>query len=94
MFMCCLYNLDMYFVYILQSRKTKRLYIGVSCNLLRRIGEHNSTFNTGYTRDNKWKILYVEGYLKKDIAYIREKMFKQYGNVWHGVRKRILRTTG
>jgi putative endonuclease len=83
-----------YFVYVLQSRKTKKLYIGVSYNLLRRLGEHNSPFNTGYTRNNKWKILYVEGYLKKDIAYHREKMFKQYGNVWQSVRKRITRAIG
>jgi putative endonuclease len=84
----------MYFVYVIQSRKSKKLYIGVSYNLLRRLHEHNSPFNTGYTKNNQWEILYVEGYLKKDIAYHREKMLKQYGNVWQGVKKRINRTMG
>lgn len=86
----------MYFVYVIQSLKypKNKLYIGVSCNLIRRIKEHNSPFNAGYTRDNKWRILYVEGYLKKDLAYHREKMFKQYGNVWRNVKKRIFQTTG
>lgn len=84
--------LNMYFVYILQSIENQELYIGVSSNLLRRIREHNSPFNTGYTKGRKWRIVYVEGYLSETVAYNRERMLKQYGNVWYGVRRRIIQT--
>jgi predicted GIY-YIG superfamily endonuclease len=81
----------MYFVYVLRARKPKKkkYYIGVSNDLVRRLQEHNSPFNTGYTRDNKWEIVYIEGYLKKYIAYEREHKLKQHGNVWYSVMKRV-----
>jgi predicted GIY-YIG superfamily endonuclease len=81
----------MYFVYILKSNQKRKhpFYIGVSSDLIRRLREHNSPFNSGYTRGYTWRIIYVEGYPSKDIAYNREKMLKQYGNVWYGVRRRI-----
>jgi predicted GIY-YIG superfamily endonuclease len=84
----------MYFVYILRSRQPKedRFYIGVSRHLLLRLREHNSPFNTGYTRSRYWEIVYVEGYKDMYSAYDREKKLKQYGNVWYGVMRRIKRT--
>jgi predicted GIY-YIG superfamily endonuclease len=80
----------MYFVYVIQSvRHEYRLYIGVTSNLFRRLREHNSPLNKGYTHNDRWRILYVEGYLRRDIAYDRERKFKQYGNAWHAVRDRV-----
>ncbi len=81
----------MYFVYVIKALKPskKKYYIGVSSNLLRRLKEHNSLFNTGYTRNNKWKILYIKGYINKFTAYERERQLKHYGNVWYHVMKRI-----
>ena len=79
--LCTIFS--MYFVYVLKALKIskKKYYIGVSSNLMRRLKQHNSPFNTGYTRNNKWKIIYVEGYINKFIAYDREAKLKQYGNV-------------
>lgn len=80
----------MYFVYVIQStRNEARLYIGVTSNLRRRLKEHNSKFNTGYTRGSKWRVLYIEGYMRKDIAYCRESRLKQYGTAWYAIRNRI-----
>ena len=81
----------MYFVYVIKALKPskKKYYIGVSSNLLRRLDEHNSPLNTGYTRDNKWKVVYVERYINKFIAYDRESKLKHYGNVWSSVMKRV-----
>lgn len=81
----------MYFIYVLQAQKPikNKYYVGVTSNLFRRLAEHNSIFNTGYTRNNYWKIVYVEGYLSRDIAYDREKKLKQYGAVWQGVMRRV-----
>lgn len=81
----------MYFVYILRSlRKRKKMYyIGVTSKPLRRLREHNSPLNTGYTGNCKWKIIYLEGYSTFDIAEDREKKLKQYGAVWKGVMDRV-----
>lgn len=81
----------MYFAYVIKALKQskKEYYIGVSSNLLRRLDEHNSPFNTGYTRNNKWKVVYVEGYINKFLAYDRETKLKQHGNVWYSIMKRI-----
>ncbi|GAB4158203.1 MAG: hypothetical protein Fur003_1980 [Candidatus Dojkabacteria bacterium] len=82
----------MYFVYVLQSvrpRGNKNYYIGVTNNLLKRIGEHNSPINRGYTRNNYWRIVYIEAYLKASVARTRERKLKQHGSVWYAVMRRI-----
>jgi predicted GIY-YIG superfamily endonuclease len=82
----------MYFVYILKSKQSsngKSFYIGVTSNLFRRLGEHNSPLNTGYTRGKRWKVVYIEGYVKKSMVYKRERQLKQHGNVWYSVMKRV-----
>ena len=44
----------MYYVYILENvENTKEHYIGYTSNLKKRIKEHNSEDNKGYTRDKK-----------------------------------------
>lgn len=39
-----------YFVYILASKRNGTLYIGVTDNLMRRVAEHKSDINTGFTQ--------------------------------------------
>lgn len=84
----------MYFVYVLRSIGPSRnsFYIGYTSNLLRRLKEHNSILNTGYTRNRKWRVVYVEGYTKRYLARAREAKIKQYGNIWYGVMKRVKQT--
>jgi len=66
------YNKDMFFVYILQSKKCRRFYIGVTQDLKQRIENHNN----GYTKSTKpykpWKLIYNEKYESKYKAYKRE----------------------
>ncbi len=86
----------MHYLYIIKSVKPRkhRYYIGVSSLLIYRILQHNSPLNTGYTRNCKWKLVYVEAYQNKATVYDREKKLKQYGNVWNGVMKRIKESIG
>ena len=69
---------QVFFVYILQSEKTKRFYIGATNDIVRRIIEHNNghTKSTKYQRP--WKIVHLERYSNEIIAKRRERKIKSY----------------
>ncbi len=63
----------MYYVYILQSIKTGKLYIGHTDDLTRRLEEHNTGREGKYTRQNgPWGLVYNESYPDKSSAVQRE----------------------
>ena len=66
----------MYTVYVLQSLKDKRTYVGCTNNLERRLQDHN----TGQVQSTKHrtplKLIYKEEYSDKNEAFKREKHFK------------------
>ena len=85
-------GLGMYFVYILESLKRKRYYIGSSANVQKRIIAHNK----GGTRSTKpyrpWHLIYIEEfqtkaeatkrewYLKHPAGYVEKReIIEQYG---------------
>lgn len=66
----------MFYVYILQSEKTLKLYKGSTSDLKRRLHEHNSG-KTKSTRNNgEWKLIYYEAFLNKKDALIEERFLK------------------
>ena len=71
----------MWYVYILESKKNKNLYKGITDNLRRRMDEHNSGKGGGYTRKNRpYKLIFYEAYIEKADALKAEKFFKSgYG---------------
>jgi len=67
----------MYYVYILQSFKTEKLYIGHTDNLTRRVEEHNTGWGSGYTRQNgPWTLVYSESHPDRSSATRRERYLK------------------
>lgn len=66
----------MYYVYILQSEKTGRCYVGSTADVEKRLFQHNN----GGTRSTKhyrpWKIIYKEQFERKDLATKREWFLK------------------
>ena len=74
----------MFFVYILQSKKDKSLYIGYSNDLRKRLKEHN----LGLVRSTKSKIpfvlVYYESYASKQNATKRAHYYQ-----YNGVRVKI-----
>ncbi len=66
----------MYYVYVLQSIKSGKLYIGRTENLKRRVVEHL----TGKVRSTKrmlpLKLVFYEAFLSKKDVIRREKYFK------------------
>ncbi len=66
----------MYFVYILQSIKTEKFYIGHAKDLHYRLQQHNN----GYCKSTKsgvpWKVVHTEEFLTRSEAMKREKEIK------------------
>ena len=69
----------MYYVYILTNFTNKVLYTGVTNNLTRRIYEHKSEINKGFSQKYKThKLVYYEVYNHSQEAIAREKQIKGF----------------
>ena len=66
----------MYYVYILRSSKDKKLYIGYTNNLRRRILEHNDGKVRSTNERQEMCLIYYEALIEKSDAKRREKYFK------------------
>ena len=70
----------MFFVYVLESITTGKIYTGQSEDLKRRVQEHNDPKNelSIYTKRNKgpWKLIYSEEVESRMKAVKREKFLK------------------
>jgi len=68
----------MYYTYVLQSEKDKKLYYGYTKDLARRFEQHRQG-GVESTRDRRpLKLIYYESCLRKEDALHREKYFKTY----------------
>ena len=66
----------MYFVYILQSDKDGKFYVGYTNNVRRRVYEHNNGEVSITKHRRPFRLVYLEGYLNQQDATAREKFFK------------------
>jgi putative endonuclease len=74
---------DRYFVYVLARRYRGTLYVGVTNDLSRRIGEHKSLAVPGFTRKYKvGKLVYQEEYSSILEARARERALKRWRRDW------------
>jgi putative endonuclease len=72
-----------YYVYILSNRHRTVLYIGVTNNLERRVIEHKSKVNKGFSNTyNCDQLVYFEEYQHITVAIAREKRLKKYPRRW------------
>ena len=67
-----------YFVYLLISKKNGKYfsYVGITNNLKRRLGLHNSSKGDKYTRGKKWFLAYKKSYNSKSKALKEEYRLK------------------
>lgn len=77
----------MYYVYILKSNDTDKIYIGQTNNLEKRIRQHNdrNLDKRSYTKLNgrNWKLIYNETLITRKEAVEREKALKSHkGRDW------------
>lgn len=73
----------MYWVYVIQSQTTGKIYIGHTENIKNRLKRHNQQLPSkkkSYTRINKgpWRVIYKEKINLRSKARIREKQLKSY----------------
>jgi putative endonuclease len=66
----------MWYVYIIQSERAARSYVGITTNLNKRLASHNR----GATKSTKawapWKLVYYDEFSNKEEAVKREKFYK------------------
>ncbi len=67
-----------YTVYILQSFKLGRYYIGSSSDVVVRLTRHNSDGSPATRLGRPWQIVYQEVYETRAQANAREKQIKSY----------------
>jgi putative endonuclease len=66
-----------YYVYIMTNYSKTVLYIGVTNDLSRRVGEHNNGFVKGFTQRYKcYYLIYYECFTDVNMAIQREKELK------------------
>lgn len=79
----------MHYVYVLQSEKTGRFYIGQTADLRSRLYQHNSGKSTATKPYMPWKLVYYEAYVLKTHAIVREMKLKHHGKGFAELKKRI-----
>ena len=78
----------MYYVYILENQEGNK-YIGYTNNLKVRLEQHNANKGAKYTKNSKWKIVYIEGYRTQEQAMRRERSIKKSGSTRKAIYDRI-----
>jgi len=66
----------MFYIYLIESLKSGKIYIGTTDSLRRKLKEHNQGLNFSTKRDKPWKYVYIEGSTEKTDAKRREKYLK------------------
>lgn len=81
----------MYYTYVLLSFKDRKMYIGFTSDLKRRVKEHQEGKNISTAKRLPIKLIYYEAHFSKEDAKRREKYFKT--NKGKSTLKQMLRTS-
>lgn len=82
----------MFYVYVLQSKKDEKLYVGYTNDLRRRIREHDSGLNSSTKPRRPLELIYYEAYKSREDAEHREEMLKLFGRAFGGLKRRIAKS--
>ncbi len=70
-------------VYIMASQKLGTIYIGVTSNLRKRVEQHKTGVNEGFTKDHHvHRLVHVERFATMKEAIAREKRLKEWKRAW------------
>ncbi len=87
--MAMYYNLNMYYVYIIQSLQDGKLYYGYTRDLRRRFQEHNSGKSNSTRYRRPFRLIYYEAYRDERDAIIRERSLKKFGQGIYRLKDRL-----
>ena len=74
---------EVYFVYILASRRNGTLYVGSTNDLIRRVHEHRTKAVPGFTsRYNVTRLVHYEQFGELSAAIQRERNIKHWSRAW------------
>ncbi len=72
-----------YYLYILASKRNGTLYIGITNDIIRRVGEHKLKLIDGFTKKyNVALLVYYEDFNDVNEAILREKRLKKWNRDW------------
>lgn len=72
-----------FYVYILTNKRNTTLYIGMTNSLERRMREHKTGYNEGFSKKYRLtKLVYYEEYNSPLDAIYREKRLKNWHRAW------------
>ncbi len=75
--------MQLYYVYMLASKRNGTLYIGVTNNLNRRVYEHKQKVSEGFTKKYAVTILvWYETTENIESALMKEKQLKKWNRAW------------
>ena len=76
-------NLEPSFVYIMTNKPRGTLYLGVTTDLVRRVGEHKQGGGRSFTaRYNLDKLVWFESFDHVELAIQRETSLKRWSREW------------
>ena len=79
----------MNYVYILQSKKDKSIYIGCTTDMKKRVIMHNQDKSYHTKKYSPWRLIYFEGYIAKEDAYSRERSLKLHAQGLRRLKERL-----
>ena len=79
----------MFFVYILKSRKDKKLYLDYTNDLRKRLKEHNLGLTKSTKLRKPFRLVYYEAYASKQDAKNREDNLKLRAKALRQLKKRL-----
>ena len=79
----------MFHVYILKSEEDKKLYIGSTNDLRKRLQEHTKNKNFSTRSRGRLELVYYEAYKDERDARQREKMIKHFGSAHSKLKHRL-----
>ena len=72
-----------YYIYLMASQKNGTLYLGVTNDLVRRVWQHKSNVNEGFTKKYSVHLLvWYEATTDVKVAIQREKQMKKWRRQW------------
>jgi predicted GIY-YIG superfamily endonuclease len=79
----------MFYVYLIQSLKNHRAYIGFTPHLTGWIRKHNRGYIAPTKPHHPWLLAYSEAYRAKKDAILREKALKSRGQAIKELKRRL-----